>query len=234
MSILDSADITTYAPSFLDEIGTPELEGKQDFVQAIIESPKGCNRPIEVTEFTEILDNYQLSAVYPKYNLAYTPVYISEGYTPRVEVKRGAKERDVPFIAIAHPNNVTYADGYARTDRYYLRDLQYIELPPEEFEISAQGELTILNQLLIQDFKVTYQAGFDFTQNTPEIKKIKAAFANVLNFIYKSNAYEGISSVQVPFDEYTIKYNTRSVSPYEIPEHLLYFFWQYRPRDRVI
>lgn len=228
MAILNDDDIFKYCPSLADLIGTDELEGKLDYVQSLVESSRGCNRAIELQVWTEKI-NYTYST--PRRNefyLAYTPVDLS--YEPVIQIRKGY---DPVHSEYALLNSLYYDDNiypYYRTDNLD----EYEVLVPDDYTLYQNGELLIHKASLVRDIRIEYKSGLDFSLDTQEIRNFKAAVGNLLNFISSNGAYQGVAEVQVPFDEYTIRYNTGRLDPFSIPDSLMLAFRKYRPRNQVI
>lgn len=224
MAILTEDDLFIYAPSLVPLIGSDALIGKLAYLQSIIESPIACNRAIELNIFDENITYTNSNPAHNTFFLAYTPVDLT--YIPTIEIRLGADPVHSNYALLSSqyhgvlpPYNRAYPLGYYET------------LTVDDYTLFQNGELRIDKHTLIRDLRISYQAGLNFSLNTQEIKAFKSASGNLLQFVHTSGAYQGIQEIDVPFDEYRIKYSTGSGSePYSIPPQLLSFFKKYSPQ----
>jgi hypothetical protein len=227
MAILNDDDILKYCPSLASLIGTDELDGKLDYVQSLVESSVGCNRAIEPQVWTEKINYTYSSPRRNEFYLAYTPIDLT--YIPTIEIRKGF---DPVHSEYALLNSLYYDDNIYP---FYRRGLdEYETLEPDDYTLYQNGELLIHKATLIRDLRIEYKSGLDFSTNTQEIKNFKSAVGNLLNFITSNGSYQGLEEVQVPFDEYTIRYNSRNSEPFVIPEQLMLPFKKYRPRGQSV
>ena len=219
---LSEDDIKTYAPDFINEINCDSLEGQIQYVLSIVESAQGANRPIQITEFNDYVSYIYLKPGQP-YHLSYCPFVTEDGYEPIVKIRSGCLPHNrqiAPYINSTIVNNsISFSD---RSNNGYQT------LSSEEY-IIENDKLIILRQTIVQDLDITYKAGLDLSLDNHEVRSFKANFCHLMNFIYKSASYSGISDVQLPYDEARIKFNNSGVKPFDIPDNLLIFFHKYRP-----
>lgn len=226
MAILNDDDILKYCPSLANLIGTDELEGKLDYAQSLVESTLGCNREIEIKVWTEKINYVYSSPRRNEFYLSYTPVDLT--YVPIIEIRKGF---DPVHSEYALLNSLYYDDNVYP---YYRRVLdEYELLVPDDFTLYQNGELLIHKASLVRDIRIEYKSGLDFSLDTQEIRIFKSAVGNLLNFISNDASYQGVKSVEVPFDEYKIEFNSKS-EPFAIPDILLLPFKKYRPRGQAV
>ena len=227
MAILNDDDILKYCPSLADLIGTDELEGKLDYVQSLVESSLACNREIELKVWTEKINYVYSSPRRNEFYLSYTPVDLT--YEPTIEIRKG---HDPVHSEYALLNSLYYDDNvypYYRTSNLD----EYETLEPDDYSLYQNGELLIHKASLVRDIRIEYKSGLDFSLDTQEIRNFKSAVGNLLNFITNDASYQGVKTVEVPFDEYKIEFNSKS-EPFVIPSILLLPFKKYRPRGQAI
>lgn len=228
MAILTIADIPTYAPQLETEIGKPALLGKLDYLQSVIEGLEGCNRPIEINEFTEQINCVNLNPCQDYLSLSYAPVDFSDiAYVPIVEVRYGANEDYVKYALLSSEYNSYYSNQIR--PYWFTNCNDWITLGDTDYVLEVSGILRITKLISITDIRVTYRAGLNFSLNNQEIRSFKASAGQLLQYLYKSATYSGVSRVQVPFDEWQVSFNNRGVDAYSIPDNLMSFFKKYRP-----
>ena len=226
MAILSDDHILKYCPSLAPLIGTDELEGKLDYAQSLVESSLACNREIEPKVWTEKINYVYSSPRRNEFYLSYTPIDLT--YVPTIEIRKGF---DPVHSEYALLNSLYYDDNVYP---YYRRGLdEYEVLEVDDYTLYQNGELLIHKASLVRDIKITYKSGLDFSLDTQEIRNFKSAVGNLLNFISNDASYQGVKTVEVPFDEYKIEFNSKS-EPFVIPSTLLLPFKKYRPRGQVI
>jgi len=74
---------------------------------------------------------------------------------------------------------------------------------------------------------VEYSAGIDFTQDTRQVRQLKAAFGRVLDWVCNTGSFKGVTSVELPFEELKISYGSGQLGT--VPNDLLLVFRKYRP-----
>ncbi len=227
MAILNDDDILKYCPSLAPLIGTDELDGKLDYVQSLVESSLGCNRPIELHIFSEKINYVYSTPRRNEFYLAHTPIDLT--YVPTIEIRKGFAPVHSEYALL---NSLYYDENISP---YYRRDTldEYEELEPDDYTLFQNGELLIHKVTLVRDIRVEYKAGLDFTLTTQEIKSFKSAVGNLLNFITNDASYQGVKTVEVPFDEYKIEFNSKG-EPYLIPPQLMLLFKKYCPRGQAV
>lgn len=213
--ILSLDDVSLYAPSI--SLTGDELNGAIFFVQSIIESSAGCNRPIEITSYE----------IQRKINVKFQSFYLP--YLPIIEIT----ELQVRLLNLQ--------DSFRRA----IPSGEWFIVPNTNYEFSSNGSIELslrrnfgniypveLNEPIYSEIKCNYTAGLDFSQDNDEIKKLKLAAIECLKYTLNSGAFKGVSELNVPFDEYRIKYSS-DVKVGFIPDGLLLPFRKYRPVDRI-
>lgn len=237
--ILTEDDLPIYAPgvSLVDD----EFRGAIRRLESIIESDIGAGRPLEIQERVEqgtVLKNtqYFLLRQYP----------IDLTVTPIIKVRAGG----------------SVSDGWRRG----VTPGEWLTLTSEQYQLDSDGSVFLNPEVIglyldngwdrnnwgkgryIQEsdrggiltaYHATYTAGYVFETNTPtaEVEKIKAAAGAILGYVQQSSVFAGISEVQVPFDEFRIKYaigSTASDVIGKIPEEMLRPFRDLRARSEFV
>lgn len=227
MSILSDDDILKYAPSLANLIGTEELDGKLDYVQSLVESSLGCDREIELKIWTEKINYVYSTPRRNEFYLAYTPIDLT--YVPTIEIRKGL---DPVHSEYALLNSLYYDDNVYPYYRTTNLD-EYETLEPDDYTLYQNGELLINKASLVRDIRIEYKSGLDFSLDTQEIRSFKSAVGNLLSFITNDASYQGVKTVEVPFDEYKIEFNAKG-EPFVIPPQLMLFFKKYRPRNQAV
>lgn len=168
--------------------------------QSLAESNMGCDRPLEKSPFKEVLSVHSNLSAW----LSVAPIDESDFH---VDARTGG-----------------HKDGFGRT----VPKSAWFPLVESDYAIDASTGAIRLG-LQVTEVRVTYTAGFDFTVDTPEIKRIKSAIAAILNY-QLSNAYQGLQEVSVE-GEYKVRYGSSSGGVGTIPDTLLIPFRKYRPRS---
>ncbi|MDJ0579083.1 hypothetical protein [Crocosphaera sp.] len=220
MAILTPADANTYAPDVT--LTGDALNSALLFVQSIIESGKGANRPLEVTEFQERKDvNIKAQTVY----FSHTPVLTEP--TPVIKVRLGN-------IMDFSRNVISIGDWVTVEDDAYTLDidgrLNFNKNFYRQFSYGFLGTRGHFGRHYTSECELTYSSGLDFTQNTFEINQLKAAAGKILSYIEGNNSmpYKGNKRLKVPFREFEVE-SSDKVLPGTIPDELFLSFVKYRP-----
>lgn len=237
--ILTEDDLPIYAPgvSLVDD----EFRGAIRRLESIIESDVGAGRPLEIQERVEqgvVLKNTQY------FLLKQFPIDLTTA--PTIKVRVGGSTSD------GWRRGVTPGEWLTLTDsQYRLDDDGSVFLNPETIGLYLdngweRGYKSKGRYIQEQDrggvltaYHATYTAGFIFETDTPtpEVEKIKAAAGAILTYIQQSSVFSGISEVQVPFDEFRIKYaigSTASDVIGKIPSEMLLPFRDLRARSEFV
>jgi len=204
--IITQDELITYAPSLVDN---PNFTNLILLTQSLIESSKGCNRSLEITDYQEI----------KKINKFNRNVFLS--YFPFLE----------PItVEVRYNSSVTRFGRKISVSDWKL-------LPESAYVLDANGTINFSNLLsnslgnIPDEARLSYQAGFDFTDTeNPEIIKLKSLFGSVLEYT-QSNSFKGVKKLDID-GEVSIEYsgNSNNNSSFEIPESLLLLFKKYSPR----
>lgn len=203
--ILTEADIAKYAP--LVTLTGDALTGALIYLQALIESDRCAGRSLEMQQYTEK----------SRVHLKTQTVWLSN--SPLVN-----PPEPIIKVRLAHVQD--------RFRRVMLAQ-DWTTLTPEQYQIDRDGQIilrnamrgwtTSLNSVASSEAEVTYTAGLDFTQDTPEVNRLKAAAGQLLMFVVKSGVFKGISS-----ESYSSEYSVNYIG--DLPGFLTIPFWKYRPR----
>lgn len=199
MSILSEADKPIYFPDVT--LTGDALMGAIRSAQAIAESNIGASRPLELQQYTEVRTINSARALLTRLPIDPTATLILSA--------RSGGYRDVLGRSI--PKSAWFP--------FQISDFKI------DFDI---GEIFTLAPQ-ITEIRATYTTGFDFTLDTPDVKRIKSAVAEVLNY-QQSNSYQGLLEVSVE-GEYKVRYGSSSGGAGTIPDLLLVPFRKYRPRS---
>lgn len=220
MAILTPSDAGIYAPDVT--LTGDALDSALLYVQALIESEKGANRPLEITSFTERKQvNLNAQTVY----LSYVPVL--EEPSPVIKVRTGNIQnmvRDVIPVGdwqTLEPDTYTLdVDGRLNFNENYYHYFNY----------GYYGSSGYYKHHYVSECELTYSSGWDFTQNTPEINQLKASAGRILSWVYGQNSgsYQGVKRLKVPFKEFEVEWSDKQL-PGTIPDDLFLTFIKYRP-----
>jgi hypothetical protein len=227
MGILSTTDALYFAPS-LASLSPDDLGAIVNYVNFLVESPDGANRQLDIKKWTEKLKmNVQLQNVY----LSYRPLILDNPIDYPISVK----------VRIANTLNY-YGRGFPLQP--------WREIPMERVILDVDGQLHITFSAdyfylflgyglsirpIATEMQVSYYSGLNIvpyipyqnTQIEKEILDLKVAAGEICKYL-NSKLYNGISSVQVPFDEFTVGFNNPDKA-FRVPQELLYPFKKYKP-----
>jgi hypothetical protein len=174
--------------------------------QAIIESPNGANRPLDITEKKEILTtNGRLQNVY----LSWKPVLLD----PAIIVRGRYGKVKSPYGEVIPASDWETITGFRVDD----------------------NELTVLSNSFCtgySELEITYSSGFDFTDTTnPDVEYIKRHTGILLTYM-QSPSFQGVKILDVPFKEFKIEFS-QGVNAFEVPDWLMLPFRKYAPIGNV-
>ena len=154
--------------------------------QAIIESPNGANRPLDITQKTEILKlNGGLQNAYLSWR------YIAEDPAPLVWGRYGKMQN-------------SYGEIIPASDWESITDFRL-----DDNEISIVGSSCRWNGY--SEIKVTYSSGFDFTDITnPDVLYLKQHTGILLTYM-QSPSFQGVKLLDVPFKEFKIEFDNYAI-----------------------
>jgi hypothetical protein len=227
MGILTTTDAPFFAPS-LSNLSSEKLGALINYVNYLVESPQGANRPLAIKKWTEKLKlNIKLQNAY----LSYRPLILDD--------------------PINYP--ITVQVRVANTLNYYGRGVPvqpWYDIEPSKFLLDIDGQIHCFfgqeypftypnfNQNIrptVTEMQVSYYSGLELIsynpqseiKPSPDVMTLKSAAGEICNYL-QSKLYSGVSSIQVPFDEFSINFNNQ-MEPFKIPDYLLYSFKNYKP-----
>lgn len=237
MSILSTIEISKLA--LYSNISCAQATALAAQAQALIESPLGCDRPLEKTEFKVVKQlNYNTQSCY----LDYLPIDEQSQITVRARLgnsqdfQSGLPIPVQPWIDFDHTQ--------------YNLDLRNGEL---SFNISLSASLNsyygaystpgtgFTHGSILTECEVTYTSGFDFTDpNDAIVQGIKAQFNGIVAYM-ASGIFSGQGTIQKERidEEYEVTYHnaiaggrgggSRGAGVGQIPDALLIPFKKYAP-----
>lgn len=179
-------------PSSILALPVSDQERAIASAQRLAESNIGAGRPLELTEFTEMVP---VSRVMQSSQLSYWPI----------------AEIPVPIISVRQSRTTIYGRS--------LGTSQWIDVDPENYILDPDGRVHFqlewsgwgrIGPSGFDEVRARYTSGFDFSLNNYEINQIKGAVADIitaqLSDQYKSGAL--LSQVEI-FEEVktAIRYN---------------------------
>ena len=215
MAILTTQELTTYAPTVAGGTEVNIL-----IAQAAIEAWLGF--PIEQAERVEILP---LTARSKTTQLSYHP--IADTPVPVIEIRQG-NERDRLDRQSGVTDWVTLQSGDYVLDATGLLSLNIVNS-------AVSFGVTSINAT---DLRATYTAGLDFTQDTPEIKALKAATGQIITYQDSDHFKTGVTELRVD-KQFQKKWATNSSSngvsaAGQVPELFFRPFQKYKPRSGIL
>lgn len=210
------------------------LRGIIDRTQAIIESPVGCDRPLEKQEFTE---QYQLNTPSQSAFIRNLPIDTTAPFIVKARLGNGQRDRVNNLPLPIQPYVDIPADGYdLQVLTGELSLFSYLHNPV----YNAYGRTGGMNGLIFTEVEVTYTGGYDFCDTSDrEVQRLQINFASAMNFMLSSSGFysgQGIKRKKVE-KEYEIEFfnNMSSNSSsgndgsfFSIPASLLIPFYKYR------
>jgi hypothetical protein len=209
-------------------------EGALWYLQSILEGDAGAGRPIELAQDTEI---GTIDVGTQSFFLRRFPWVVDEDRPMTIEVRTGgnitdAYRRVVPvnqWRSLDTDDYILDGDG-----RVYL-DINHIGLLNSYWShgltYSGYGVHMGSTPNGFTAYRATYWAGFDFNTSGAEVSKLKAAAGSILTYLTHSGVFKGVSELDVPFDEFRIKYASAGASMIgRIPEDMLMPFRALRAR----
>lgn len=215
--ILSEADTYIYAPNV--KLTGDVLLGAIEFIQSVIESDLGCNRSIEVTEYTEKLT---INLITQSFYLKYLPIINPPEPVIKVRLGGNIQDRFRRVVPVGSWLELT-------SDQYILDSDGLVSLNGSNLNFYTNySKPSSRNTAYFSTAEATYSAGLDFTQSIPSINFFKACAGKILEFVTNSGTFQGVEELQVPFDEFRIKYSTE-LSVGQIPSELLRPFKKLTP-----
>jgi len=208
--ILTGADVGVYVTSSTAlQLSSEELMAKIAMAQLFAEGFYGANRALELQSFTEILTLNKSGVV----RLTNIPVTQIDSLETRETTSNILDPILTDWVLTATDQFVLDYNGQL--------SLRYTN---NHFESSRKCQHEYVYQI-----RVTYSAGIDFSQTTPEISKLKYALGDLVDFILTPE-FSGITRVQ-KHQDFEYEYGKRSTSLGNLPEYLLLPFQNYRIRS---
>ena len=186
MPVLSETDKDIYFPSI--ELTGMALEVAIANAQRLAESNFGAGRPLEVTEFTEIV---QIADVVQSGQFSYVPVLADPA----------------PVIQTRIRGRTTYGRHKGVSNWYTLPEESYILDIDGRFHLNSNyaGDFGRTGYYWADEAQLTYSSGFDFTVDSHEIQQIKTAVASIL-VVQRSEQYlSNVSRVEV-FEEVKVEF----------------------------
>lgn len=212
MAILTEAEMPIYAPSVT--LTGVALDAQIAFIQGMMESPMGADRPLEIQSITEVRRvNWKTQTVHPRF----FPIADPESMT--VEVRTANR-----------------LNGYHRASGAGDWDL----LNSDQWNLNENGRIDLSGDILaffssncgqetrVNEARLTYSSGFDFSEPSPDVNFIKAIAGQILSY-QMSPAYSGIKRQRVD-QEYEIEWQSGNVAG-GLPLSLFVPLKKYIPRN---
>ena len=215
MAILDTSELSTYAPS-ASSAGVLGILN----AQAAIESWLGF--PIELSERVEIL---KLTTRSKTTQLSYHP--IADTPAPVIEIRQG-NERDRLDRQSVVTNWIALQAG-----DYVLDATGLISL-----NILSSSVSFGFNLISATELRATYTAGLDFTQDNPEINAFKAATGQIITYQNSDQFKSGITEIDIK-DQVRKKWNSSGggsgvSAAGQTPKSFFRPFKKYKPRSAIL
>lgn len=209
-------------------------EGALWYLQSILEGDAGAGRPIELAERTEVST---IDVGTQSFFLRNFPVVVDDDKPLQIQVRIGGNITDAYRRVLPVGDwRLLNADDYVLDDdgRVFL-DINHIGLLNTYWSngltYSGYGVHYNASPQGFTSYRATYWAGYDFSNSEAEISKLKAAAGSILTYLTHSGVFKGVSELDVPFDEFRIKYSTAGASMIgRIPSDMLLPFRALRSR----
>jgi hypothetical protein len=231
--LLTINDALTYAPAWASLDGA-QVSSLVNLINYIVESPDGANRKLDIQQYIEIK---RLTLKLQNTYLAYRPLVFKPGVDTSTQIS----------FTGADLYNANFQIRIADAVNYYNRAVPvqpWLALPElgSQVQIEHNGQLSLfLTQAYFYNFpefsqtirtiateiRCSYYAGYDFSQSTPEITNLKIAACEIGKYC-QSKLYSGVSSIQGPFDDLNVSFNSSGAQPYRVPSYLLLPFTRLR------
>lgn len=224
--ILTEDDLPIFAPGV--NLTADALTGAFYYLQSILESEAGAGRPLDLALRTEVR---KIAAQKTQsFFLQQFPILIDEDHPFTLSVRVGGNVTDIYNRPVPVGSWRTLSEN-----EYILDSNNQVFLNFANIGLINGGWYPcFVNQGYQQtgftDYKCEYWAGFDFSQDTQEINQLKASAGAILTYIVQSGVFKGVSELQVPFDEFRIKYATDPTLIGQIPDYMMLPFKSLRVR----
>lgn len=217
MAIVTEDDKLIYFPSVT--LSGDALTGAIALIQTLVESPIGANRSLELTAQVEIKPinvNFQ-TAQFSLLPIATSP-------TPSIQVRRGE-------VLTGYRRSLGITDWQTLSASDYTIDPVGGRVHFDIKTIDGWGRFGYRNT----QAKLSYTSGFDFADDSYEVRSIKSLFGQMLLYSQTIGYQSGITEVDID-GEYRVRYGATSgggnatAGAGILPETFLIPFRKYRPR----
>jgi hypothetical protein len=164
MAILGEADREKYFPFVTLQGGALSSA----ILNAENQASVAAGRDLELTEYTE-----DIQAFTSLITLRYYPVNLNK--VIRVQAFSGVP----PIMSMFHRS---FSDGDPETLSTLSQNSFITDIDVSQYQINRDGLIRLSDSLVGCFIRVTYWSGFDFSSDTIEVQKIKAAVAAILNY----------------------------------------------------
>lgn len=229
--ILIEDDLPFFAPGV--NLTGDALIGSLYYLQSIVEGDAGAGRPIELSQRVETGD---ITLGPQSFFLQHFPILIDETHPIELKVRSGGNVQDAfrrplpvgEWVVLGGDEYILDTDNRVHLD--YTK-IGFLNTGWSTFGSNYGLAGTCRNDRPgFSTYQATYWAGFDFTLDTPEINKLKSAAGAILAYLVQSGAFKGVQELDVPFDEFRIRYNTSPMLVGRIPEDMMLPFKALRRR----
>jgi hypothetical protein len=202
------------------------------YLQSILEGDAGAGRPIELSQRVETGD-IQLGP--QSFFLCHFPIVIDVDHPIEIKVRSGGNIQDVFRRPLPVGQWVLLEGGDYVLDVDNRVFLDYASIGFLNSGWNYYGSVGLDTSYRsarpgFSTYQATYWAGYDFSLDDVEVNKLKGAAGTILTYLTQSGAFKGVQELDVPFDEFRIKYNTNPQLVGRIPEDMLLPFKALRRR----
>ena len=233
MGLLNVNDALTFVPSWSSLDGA-QLGSLINLINYTIESPSGANRALGITQYTEIKS---LAVKVQNTFLSFRPLVFNSSVDPTSRISFTGNDLYKAHFQVRIGNMLNYYGRGVPVQDWRTLDNNMVQ-------IDTNGLLSLfLTQTYFYNYpefsqsirpvateiRCQYWAGLNFTKPTPEITNLKIAACEIGKYL-QSKQYSGVSSIQGPFDDLTVSFNSSEASAYKVPDYLLLPFRKYRAK----
>jgi hypothetical protein len=209
-------------------------EGALWYLQSILEGDAGAGRPIELGERTE---TGAIDSGTQSFFLHNFPIVVDADKPLQIDVRLGGNVQDAyrRVLPVGRWRSLDTGDYILDEDGRVYLDITSIGLLNNAWSngLTYSGYGYQVGSVVsgFTSYRATYWAGYDFDTSEAEISKLKAAAGSILTYLTHSGVFKGVSELDVPFDEFRIKYSTTSAAMIgRIPPDMLLPFRALRAR----
>ena len=234
MGLLTVNDALTFVPSWSSLDGA-QLGSLVNLINYTIESPSGANRALGITQYTELK---RLTLKIQNTFLSFRPLVFNPTVDPTSQIIFTGNDLYKAHFQIRIADALNYYGRAVPVQPWLTLDNKNM------VQVETNGQLSLfLTQAYFYNFpefsqsirtiateiRCQYWAGLDFTKTTPELTNLKIAACEIGKYL-QSKQYSGVSSIQGPFDDLTVGFNSSGASAYKVPDYLLLPFRRYRAK----